>query len=199
MRMGFSLIELIMTIVIISIAFLGIPLIIENSARTIGWLQNSKAIYHGLAKIQIVRGKYWDENSSIYVLQTTEQGLVCNNDQNRSGHYRADNRRRCISFYPTLEVNFGQNKDGIDGNDIDDFHNEIDSDIEGIYTIKTAVKYVDYNDSGDGNLSLESSTKDQTNIKEIEVKVSKRGSSISTYRYYATNIGISTPFIKDNP
>lgn len=193
MRSAFSLIELLMTIVIISIAFIGIPLIMENSARTISWLQNSKAIYHGLAKIQIVRGKYWDENNHTNVLNTTE--LPCP----RNGHYVAEGRRRCATVFPSADTSFGEGKDATDWNDIDDFDGEEDIGVEGLYAIKTRVKYIDYPVYVDNNLSMKDTTRDQTNIKEIEVKVTKQGSSVSTYRYYAGNIGTSKPFIKDNP
>ncbi|MCV6607859.1 MAG: prepilin-type N-terminal cleavage/methylation domain-containing protein [Campylobacterales bacterium] len=192
-RFGFSLIELIMTVVIIGIAFIAIPLILENSTRTAGWLANSPGIFHGAAKTQIVRSKFWDENNLTNVLQTAEAGLMCGTDNRRDGHYTGRGRRQCGGETPTTV--FGA--DGNDGNDIDDYHGENDTEVEDRFDILTSVRYIAYDGSG-GNFTLNTSSGTPTNIKEIQVEVQNNGRKIASYVYYGANIGVDKPFIKDN-
>ncbi len=172
----------------------------ENSAKTISWLQNSKAVYHGVSKVEIVVGKYWDENNLTNVLDTPNDNIKCTDRY----FYEGDGRRKCVSDQPTAVADFGNgayggNGDSLDGDDIDDYNGEVDSNIEGMYKISTDVSYILYVDVLDGNISLETASNNPTNIKKIEVKVTKNGQSVSTYRYYAVNIGTSEPYVKDNP
>lgn len=217
-RYGFSIIELIMTIVVIGIAFIGVPLILENSAKTAAWVERSKGVYHGLSKVQIIRSKFWDEgnendfinNGIYYVLKTAESNaigetLYCSYDTNRSGHYSGDGRRKCSGATATASGNFGETGDLLEGvgteewDDIDDYHEEDDSSVDGKYDIATKVKYITYSEGiNSSNITLETDAGDTSNLKEIIVTVSANGKRISEYRYYAANIGVPRPYIKSN-
>jgi prepilin-type N-terminal cleavage/methylation domain-containing protein len=66
-KQAFSLIELIMSIVIISIAFLTLLVIIENTTKTTKWLQNSTILANTLEKIQTLRDKNWANTDGLNI------------------------------------------------------------------------------------------------------------------------------------
>lgn len=216
---AFSLIELIFTIVILGITFMTLPLILSMTNESIATTLQSRAYYHGLAKMQIVTDKPWDENNTAdfvntggiyYVVETqsdTGTLLECDGDNMRAGHYAGLNRRMCNRdsgvASVTLGVDTGEASPNFD--DIDDFDGDTDTAVgTGNYILNTSVDYVAYDPSPANNTATHSSSDaasaQTTSVKRIRVQVLDSGSNeITNYYYYATNIGRPQAYIKDNP
>jgi Tfp pilus assembly protein PilV len=204
MRRGFTIIELIVMMVVMGIAFATLPMILQVSGESAGRVSDLRGLYHGVAKMQVVLGKPWDEanvddfqtGGIYYVLRTQESdvpgdALYCDNDKNRSGHYPGFNRRMCENAAASALL--GRAGDAMaDYDDIDDFNAAPDETIEG-YGVGTVVEYVRYGDLAPVAAGTTS------NLKKITVSVTDRnGRALTDYRYYAANIGLSKPFIKRN-
>ena len=209
MRGGFTLIELIVMMVILGLAFATLPMILGVSARSAGNVADVRGLYHGVAKIQVALSKPWDENNvddfntggGYYVLRTQEsdtlgQRLYCDNDRNRSGHYPGLKRRMCENAAATAKPTFTADQLPNDYDDLDDFDNDTDHHVEG-YQIQTHVDYVPYVDASP--VTMGAAAAGTTNIKHLWVDVLDAANrSLATYHYYAANIGLSQPFIKRN-
>lgn len=230
MRKGFSLIELIVTIVVISTSFIVIPSIIMNSVRSAQWLSTSTGVYHGLAQIEIVRSKLWDQNNApsfnqmgyynVLDLQTNRgierNKFRCSNDVNssrfgmRPGHFVGHNRRQCfvaggaLNTQPTPFANFGTANPSI----AIEHYDSTNFTVANTYRAFINVGYSNYNLTNDNNATDTQGTMSNfrdanqtSNIKHIRVNVRmvNGGINVSTYDYYATNIGVERPIIKNNP
>jgi prepilin-type N-terminal cleavage/methylation domain-containing protein len=211
-RRGFTLIELILAMIVMGIAFATLPAILGVSSRSVENVSDVRGLYHGIAKMEVVRGKPWDEvntndfnQSGIYYVLNTQEcnvalTLCCLNNKSRFGHYQGLDRRMCENGMATPSANFLAEGDF---DDIDDFNNDGDRNIEG-YDINTTVRYINYPGGvNGGSVSFNTAVAaagQSTNIKEITVSVSRTatGRAVSRYVYYATNIGVDKPFIKDN-
>jgi len=213
-RKSFTIIELIVTIFILAISFMAIPSIINNTVRSAQWLSSSQGMYYGVSKINIVRGKMWDENNEPDVKATEYYGIVsveedsgelkCDFDKNspryglRNGSFAGENRRKCSQdLYATKKSNFRDEN----FNDIDDYDG--DEDKFDNYSVTTSVDYVRYKlgaEPGHGSfkLSVDDTSASTTPIKKIKIKVSKGKEKQTEYVYYATNIGLTKPIVKTN-
>lgn len=195
MKRGFSLIEIVFSIVIIGLAFTAIPAIIgilnENTKNMLA----SSSFYHAFAKAKMITNKPFDENnikdfetSNIYyILDTDENNFDCNIDGFRVGQYEGQYKRMC---YPN-QIAGMIGKEGSEFNDIDDFDglNEVVSNFE--YRYKIDYVPTQFND-GNYTPTLASSP-NTTNTKRIKIEI-KNG---PTFYVYAFNIGVSRPYVKD--
>ena len=197
-RSAFSVVEMIVTMTIISLSFAVLPQIMEISSKSVESTKQSEGFYHGVAKAKIILAKAWDENvvddfetKGFYgVLETNETSLACP----RAGHYSGDGRRKCSSGL-AASATIGQ--DGGDFDDIDDFNGEQDNGIE-FYSTVSSIEYVKYegdnpNYTREGNYPPSGKT---SNIKRIIIDVKKDDKDLSSYIYYAANIGMQKPFVK---
>lgn len=201
-KKAFTLIELIVMIVVIGIAFMTLPIILMITTAAIENTVESRGFYHGVAKTKAILSKPWDENNVddfatsgiYYVLNTDEDsgGLVCENNKNRSGHYAGQNRRMCEASYASSIQLDGEAVGFYD--DIDDFHQT--SGTVSDFVINSNIEYIAYQ-SGSvvANLAPSATT---SNIKLVTVTVLKDGKTVTEYKYYATNIGLPRPYIKPN-
>jgi len=198
------MVEMIIAITIIGIAFLSVPVILRITSDSIELAMESRGFYHGLAKMQIVRNMAWDEanvddlatSDLYYVLETLESPnltgmeLSCNAFSQRPGHYSVGGQASAL---------LGQ--DSGDFDDIDDFDKQVDTNPNG-YRVDVNVSYTDY--IGGNNFlfhpNIDGASAGTTNLKRIDVFVtSDLGVVDLRYSYYAANIGRPKPFIKPNP
>jgi len=211
-KRGFTLIELILMVIVMGIAFATLPAILGVSARSVENVSDVRGIYHGAAKMQVVLSKPWDEGNVddfglsgiYYVLRSAESdmpgdALYCDNNKTRQGHYPGLDRRMCDQNPASNSATaaFGLETGETVADDLDDFDGDSDNDIEG-YKVGTTVSYVDYVSAAVVTMPQPQSHA-TTNIKHIIVRVhTPSGRLLTDYHYYAANIGISKPFIKDN-
>jgi len=205
-KRAFTIIELILMVVVMGIAFSTLPAILGISAKSLENIVDIRGFYHGAAKMKTAISKPWDQSNVddydtsgiYYALRTVEsdtsaEALYCDNDKNRSGHYPGLNRRMCEAADASAIGNDGEAAGNY--NDIDDFDADNDSLGDG-YDIDTAVQYITYQSASPvSNLQPAPGT---SNIKLVTITVSKGGKTLTSYKYYAANIGLPKPFVKPN-
>lgn len=188
------MIELIASIVIIGLAMLTIPTLLEINSASFLSVHESKGLYHAMAKMQYVKDKYWDEQCIenvggeeqqfyrvLHVAGESGTELECNKAERRarSGHYpgELDARYRRICAEPgreatakaSLGLDTGESATtgaGID--DIDDF-NSLPETVENRFELRTAVDYYDVNLSKTSAIPTNVSAT-PTSLKRIEIQ-----------------------------
>ena len=216
-KKGFTLIELVISIVVISIAVMSIPMLLERAGKSDEFSLMQESILAARTKIQNITTYRWDENSldpvtgKIYILDThngdselqrftssffPQGGLI--------GQIDGDSRRRMfdVATYPNItEINT------TDPDDIDDFngqalttlfdHESTSLDyLNSNFNINTTVGYIDDTASYKTPKTIYFNFPDtfkpvgDSNIKMVDVNVS--GVDIPfDLRYYSCNIGES--------
>jgi len=196
-RDGFTLIELIFSMVIIAIAFTVFPKILQLATKVSAQNLKEEAMYNAVAYIGLIKSTAWDENNTI-----SDNILISNNgngtyDCNVTTGYRNGGfvgSRNC-------KDNLSASTLGIDSNDnynddMDDFGTiDAKNDTNSRdYNLSVIVKYVDdiAMDSENFSSTQNSGT---TNTKEINItvnvnkKASALGNSFVNMSFIAQNIG----------
>ena len=210
MKQAFTLLELIVGIVVIGIAFLSIPAIMTVMNYSSEATVDNKGYYHGLAQMSVIMSKEWDENNTddwkdanvVYIIDTEDSGC---SDRNDTGLYHEAGRRQCSKDYgvasTTLGLDSGESFAYRNFDDIDDFDDE-NREVE-TFNIKVTVNYVDTNgslSSGD-SFSITDTLPtgvDTTNLKQVTVTVINSATGTdSTLKYIGANIGYDELLSRD--
>ena len=135
-RRAFSFIELVVSIVVIGIAFMSVPLILSETERSVELSIQQEAVMAGMTQLINVMSHHWDEEQTDdvvnegYAKVLDTQGnaaLACidiSGSRWRRGHFRESDRRRCYKFERNATIPSLLGPDGSDGgsmDDIDDF------------------------------------------------------------------------------
>ena len=207
MKKSLTLIELIFTVLILSVVFTVIPKIMDISNKTLEKSADEEAIFNMMSKMSDIVFKEWDENNTesdeiLVVNQTSDNALDCNSTYGyRIGGFRGS--RNCEDDVNISHIGADDNEPPYD--DIDDYNDlEENTSTSGkkkkYYTLDMFAAYVDEwngSDYGAGNLDYKFSKNknDKSNIKRVEVvvshKVGGKEKNISTVKYYGANIGHS--------
>ncbi len=207
MKKALTIIELIFTVVILSVVFTLIPKIIGISTKTLKKTADNEAVFNMMAKMSDIIFKEWDENNTdsdeILVVNNPAKNLLdCNSTSGyRIGGFRGS--RNCQDDINISHIGADANEPPYD--DIDDYNGlEENTTTSGkrnkYYTLDMFASYVkewngsDY--SGDSlNYRFDKNQEDKSNIKRVKVVVSKKVNgkekNISTIKYYGANIGHS--------
>lgn len=204
MRKGLTLIELILSMVIIGIVFTVIPKLIMSMNQGAQITIKEEAMYNAVAQMGMILNLPWDNNNTqnpqILSVTAGDVGYECDTTSGyRIGGFIGG--RNCIPA-PGISYNAGSiGKEDNESNDIDDFANtdvnatkNCSSGLKGLFGINTTVQYVnDPSSTGTATLSNSSST-GQSNTKHIEVKVghgsdSKQTGCITSLHYHSFNLG----------
>jgi len=204
MKLGFTLIELIVSIVVIGLAFSAIPLMLQQESNM--EIENIKqeAVMIAFIKAGNILSYAWDEK----IAEQRKLGVkdkvldVINgnsgydrypdiNSTHRIGHFKGDSRRSFYTNQIFASVELQMDINDIIPDDMDDLVGETnisggttsEHEYKNIYNITTKMRYVE-----DNNLSKVSET--STNIKEFNVSVKdSNGKLITTITAFSTNIG----------
>ncbi len=210
MKKGFTMIELIFSIVIIAIIFTVIPKIIYSFNKSDSYSIREDALFNGISVVNLISRLPWDEKNTIYndILHT--QSINAKFDCNSSTYRRIGGfvgSRNCEHDLNATAISSDGEGDWIYFNDIDDFNDiNISSNIgtDNIYTLANKVTYIkdgslvfkydypsqtvniDLNDTVDSNTT--------TNLKRLQTIIyysGKRGKikQISQLSYVSANIG----------
>ena len=207
MKKGFSLIELIFTIVIIAMVFTVIPKVIYVTNIGIGFTLKETGLFNMMAKIMDISLKEVDENNTETddILFTGNNNLLeCNSTTDlRIGGFYGGRNCEHDKYVSHIGVDSGET-DEYDYDDVDDYNgtesNATKSGYGTRYVIHNFVGYSDEWGSGDYNYNNQlldfnfTSKRDSSptsNIKYIYVKLEdkKYDKNISSARYWSANIG----------
>ncbi len=204
MRNGLTLIELILSMVIIGIVFTVIPRLVMSMNQSSQVMIKEEAMYNAMAQMGMILNLPWDNNNTqnpqILSVNAGDAAYECNTTSGyRIGGFVGG--RNCIG---TAAYNAGAITNEDERNDIDDFH---DTNItaekncsatlkKGLYTIGTTVTYVD-DPAAAATATLSTNPKasnQYSNTKYILVRVgygsdSQHKGCITALQYHSFNIG----------
>ena len=206
MRRALTLIELILSMVIIAIVFTVIPRLIHAMNQTSKTAQQEEAMYNAVALMGAIINLPWDNNNSIndQILQVNSGNIAY--DCNTTSGYRIGGfvgGRNCIE---PAGADYNASTLGLEGsdiNDIDDYVSSFNVDnncsraqAKFLYTLTPTITYVN-DPSATGNIDLNLTTQGanlRSNTKHIQVGVgyhsnNKFGGCITALQYDAFNIG----------
>lgn len=219
-RSAFTFIELVFSIVVVGLVILSIPLIVRQSNANTIESQNVIGYYNALTLMNTIRNKPWDlgntqgvvndftASGGYYILNTGNTNINCRvldpgkpNIISKPGLGISDRRRMCDpSAKQAQSITQSSNLDNIGA--FNNYSQTITSGGNNFFTLDVSVKYVDVDFGNGTNAGKITNATGITDIKEIEVKLSRHingaNEPVSTYKYYATNIGTDVPFAKDN-
>ncbi len=202
---AFSMIELVVSIVVIGIAMMTLPLMLTTIEENNSFAVQQEAILMARTHIGDIVTYSWDENSTnssfdVAVLDTDSSYYKREeNTTRRVGHVKADKRRKFFT-HETSSTAIGQ--EGSAFNDIDDFDDKngtFQGTINSIFgykiseddmTISASVRYVLDTNTTPFDFNISSRPIGTTNIKMIEVSLKDtllEGNI--TLRAFSSNIG----------
>ena len=216
-RKAFTLIELVVSIVVVGIAFMTIPLFLSDSKSNDEFALEQESILAAKTKVQNITSYRWDENSydpvtgKVYILDTYNGDSELQRYFSISGSFpngglvgqiAVDGRRVMFDTptYPDIfEINY------TNPNDVDDFNGQIltslldmeDSNFDYLnsrFSMGVRVGFVDDSANYQGSKSLTYNfpsvfkSSGDSNIKMIEVNVTGVNTPF-VLRYYSYNIG----------
>ena len=210
MKKAFSIIELIVAIVVISIVLMNLPMMLYQSSKLSETSTLSDMLYATESQVYGVLSHRWDENTkdenTLYkVLHTNGSSDLneFNSTKKRIGHIHAEGRR---SFHLLGDINASiLGADSGDNDDIDDFNLHTasisaSSDIDYIsqFDITTNINYIsdnaNYTSTSVAFTFNNTPSASKTNIKSILVttKDSRKDTAAELkLRAYSSNIGES--------
>ena len=211
MRRGFSLLELLFAIIVVSIAMLALPTMFHIVSASSDEIVKDEATFQGFQTAGVILTYRWDENSldpdtnRSFILDTngdTELNRVAGTVFRR-GNMRLGQRRRFFDTATTPATPLGLDEASIAlADDIDDFNGageNITSNILDL-TIGTAVTYV--SDTADYSRKTVTfsfggaAPATTTNLKMVTVRVIRQDDNtpVLVYAAFAANIG-DTPIL----
>jgi len=213
MRKGLTLIELILTMVIIGVVFTVIPKLIISMNQGTQTTIKEEATYNALALIGAIVNLPWDANNTDHeqILHTTSGAISYEcNASNPNPFYRIGGfvgSRNCRPAESdqnlTASLVLGRESDGL-YNDVDDYDESLNSDNncsraagKSLYTLTPTIRYVDDPLNTGNVLGLKDtnlSSGQSSNTKRIIVHVgyhsdNKHSGCISAFEYQSFNIG----------
>ena len=192
MRKGMTLIELIFSMVIISIVFSIVPKIIFASNKSMEASMKEDALFSAYTLMGSITKLAWDENtlSAGKILHTGETD--CTTQDRRVGSFHGS--RNCIDSNESASVIGQEATENTIFDDVDDYANYNENVVITInsidinrYEINASVQYVKKN-----NYTSSAGTSD---LKEIEVVLSSHTDNKkitnfkSSFFYYSANLG----------
>ncbi|RDU65218.1 type II secretion system protein [Helicobacter sp. MIT 14-3879] len=217
-KRGFTMIELVFSIVIVGIVILSIPLIVRQSNANTMMSQNVLGYYNALTLMETIKNKPWDRNNiadfissgEYYILNTGQTATDCKildkksdaKIKTKKGLGNANRRRMCDpSSKSALKIQANSRLEAI--NDFQGYTQKIASNGVDIFQLSVDVNYADINFGNETTAGSLTNVNRITDIKLINVTLmrflpNQNPETVAVYKYYATNIGSDIPFIKDN-
>jgi hypothetical protein len=214
MRLGASMIELVIAIVVMGIAVMSLPLILTQSQNSNAMALQQEAILATKTKLGYLLSYEWDANSydalaSVSRVLNTTASASADSDFNttttrRTGHVVADNRRRLRDDLAAPSTDGGAGWADAALEDIDDFDGKDENTtiasetMDYIFNLQLmpTVNYISdtasYVNQQDMNFTFDANTTftNPTNIKMITVTTTGNNIKI-VLRAFASNVGES--------
>ena len=196
---GFTLIELIFSMVIIAIAFTVFPKILQLATKASVQNVREEAMYNAVAYVGLIKSTVWDENNTevddiLHVSSDADAGYDCNATTGyRVGGFNGS--RNCKNNKNASILGRDESDSYDDMDDFDDV-NASNENNSREYNLSVTVAYVEDINSSKSDNSFSTVTKSNaTNTKRIEVtvntkkKASALGNSFVKISFSAENIG----------
>ncbi len=205
-RYAFTMIELIFAIVVISIAVISLPMMIQTSTKGIENNLVQEAIFASSAKLNEIISYPWDENSipngSTFSEVIWTNANDCNSSTKlRPGHIMEQQHRRCLDsnfsvIQPTAAAALGMEaNDNNVYDDIDDFNGVstamfIDNSGAGVITSAQGYKNNYTMDVNVSYAAFGTITAANKNMKKIIITIKNSDNNVTTkLTTYSANIG----------
>ncbi|MDD4854647.1 MAG: type II secretion system protein [Sulfuricurvum sp.] len=204
MRKALTLIELILSMMIIGIVFTVIPRLVQSMNQSAQVTVKEEAMYNAMTQMGQIINLPWDNGNTQNPQILSVTNGVTAYDCNTTSGYRIGGfigGRNCIGAPLSASAVIG--REDAEYNDVDDFHDaNISADkncsgvVKGIYQIGTTITYVD-DPASVGNATLNTAPKaanQSSNTKRVLVRVgygpdSKLSGCITSLEYHSFNIG----------
>lgn len=188
-RAAFTMIELIFAIVVVSIAVLSLPMIIQTTSRGIEDSITQEAIFAASAELMGATSYYWDLNSmedadASRLERVIEVNGACNADRLRLGHINQPYHRRCLDSNTTVVASTP------DINIPPVFPN-LDNAVHGDQTIfdNPAADAASYKEAYTGTMAIAQGLGD-ANVKLLTATIrNSDGDTVTSLSIYSANIG----------
>ncbi len=210
-RRAFTLVELIITIVIMAGIFAVIPKILATSNKSDAITLKQDALLQGVSITYLASFLTWDtqNTSSLDILSTASGYFPCDaSTKIRKGSYLSANGRKCEQSLSASSISSEGESDYKNFDDVDDFNGTIidvnTSSGKKRYELNITVEYITdgntsvFVENGDKltiDLSKSSSSATTTNLKRFKAKIkyagrdiSKKG-TIASFSYTSANLG----------
>jgi len=202
-KYSFTLIELIISIMIVGIAVTSIPMLLNTVSNNQEVNLKEKSFFNAYALLTLLQTQEWDENNTkgdnYYKVLTSDGGdseLKCP----RSGVVQLDNDSGadCASDdnkISSIRVDTGEDEDNVSTfDDVDDFNNY--SVIINDFNITAYISYMnDETDYSVSNIYLnaENLKNSDSNIKLVELNITNKNTNeiIAVLKYFISNIGMT--------
>jgi len=194
-REAFTLIELIFAIVVISIAVVSLPMMIQVNNKGIENSMVQEAIFAASAELMNASAGYWDANSMFdnnvsHLSRVIDIGSDCNNDNNstrfrlRPGHIAQPFHRRCVD---------GNITDVAPANALSNvfvnLNNADDGGVSKIMFTESVTEAQGYKKTYSSEVSVSQDATD-ANIKHININVTdSNGKLVTVLKMQSANIG----------
>ena len=199
-KSAFTLIELILSMVIIAIAFTVLPKILQLASKVSIQNLRGEAMYNAVAYIGLIKSTAWDEKNSRYddiLLVSSAANPIY--DCNTTSSYRTggfDGSRNCKNNQSASTLGNDTNDNSFN-DDMDDFTtlDATNKTKSRDYDLNVSIDYVIDIDENESNTFSSTIKNNSTNTKLITVKVdvkkkaSALGNSLVKMSFIAQNIG----------
>jgi len=199
MKKGFTLLELIFSMVIIAIAFSVLPKILMMATKVSTQSVREEAMFSAVALAGFIHATPWDEQNTqvddILHVSAGDSDYDCSSSSYlRVGGFVGS--RNCKNNKNASSLGSDSN-DGSAYDDVDDFGDTTSSNLNDSrqYTLKVDIDYVDDININDGSSFSTTTSSSSTNTKYIKIQVQPQTkakelrSNVATFDFYSLNIG----------
>ena len=196
-RNALTLIELILSMVIIAIAFSVLPKMILMSQKISKQSIKEEAIYSAVALMGLIKSTAWDENNTNYddiLITSGDSAYNCSDSTNfiRVGGFRGS--RNCDNNITSSTLGSDSGEPPYD--DMDDFSAITSQNDYREYNLSVTTAYVSDPSASDTNITFsDTPLSNSTNLKYIDITIIPKtkagvlGNNIGHFYIYASNIG----------
>ena len=187
-RAAFTMIELIFAIVVVSIAVISLPMMIQTTSKGIEDNIVQEAIFAASAELMGATSYYWDNNRSMEDMALSRLERVvdvdsdCDTDRLRPGHVNQPFHRRCLDSNAAGGVNYTTGEASGVG---------LNRSVHGDQTIfdNPAADAASYKEAYTGTMAIAQGFGD-ANVKELTASIrNSDGDIVTSLKIYSANIG----------
>ncbi|MDT8338668.1 MAG: prepilin-type N-terminal cleavage/methylation domain-containing protein [Sulfurimonas sp.] len=189
-RAAFTMIELIFAIVVISIAVMSLPMMIQITSEGIEDNIVQEAIFAASAELMGATSYYWDlnsmqDNALSRLSRVIEVNGVCNDDRLRPGHVNQPYHRRCLDSNTTVVANTPDTNTPPVFPNLDNAENDAIGDLFDT----SAAEAAGYKQEYQSQVIVTQATDSNIKVLTASIYTSDGATLLTRLRIYSANIG----------